>query len=258
MRAYEPALAVQLFYGTIIHQVLDRAHNHYRGLIGPQKPKSLPTDDDIEKYFEEVEKSLKARRIRAVAQVRDAALKILKQFNQLEGPTLYPRVLDTECKLQADQSNYILHGNVDVLAEAEGIPGEVELWDYKGARKPSISSPQYQRYEFQMQVYAELYRRRTGKMPRRGVIYFLNELSVGDPIGRPIDALLEVDLSRPNVIQAMQNFDDTVTEIEQCRSKREWPAPHKPPEQKTCEACDLRWNCSAARSFGFSFNMTYP
>ena len=31
VRRYEPALVVQLFYGTIVHQVLDRAHAHFQG-----------------------------------------------------------------------------------------------------------------------------------------------------------------------------------------------------------------------------------
>jgi len=114
VRRYEPALVVQLFYGTVIHQVLDRAHAHYRGELGVP-PGNLPTDNDIENYFTEVENALIARRIRAVQSVRDQAKSILKRFNSLEGPTLYPRIIDTECRLQADQGQYILHGNVDVL-----------------------------------------------------------------------------------------------------------------------------------------------
>ena len=114
VRRYEPALVVQLFYGTIIHQVLDRAHAHYRGELGVP-PGTFPTDADIDNYFTQVENALIARRIRAVQSVRDQAKNILKRFNSLEGPTLYPRIIDTECRLQADQGQYILHGNVDVL-----------------------------------------------------------------------------------------------------------------------------------------------
>ena len=52
VRRYEPALVVQLFYGTIIHQVLDRAHAHFRGELDvPQG--TLPNDSDIERYFEQ-------------------------------------------------------------------------------------------------------------------------------------------------------------------------------------------------------------
>jgi hypothetical protein len=259
VRRYEPALVVQLFYGTVIHQVLDRAHAHYRGELGVP-PGSFPTDADIDNYFTQVENALIARRIRAVQSVREQARSILKRFNSLEGPTLYPRIIDTECRLQANQGQYILHGNVDVLA-ATSLAGEnsVEIWDYKGATKPSVGDPDYQRYVFQMQVYADLYRQKTGTAPSKAILYFLNELA-GDPepTTRPVNALLEVDLNAAAVQQALQSFGQTVQQIEGCRATRTWPNPTVPPPDKTCSACDLRWNCIAAASFGRHFPIIYP
>jgi len=258
-RRYEPALVVQLFYGTIIHQVLDRAHAHFRGELGVPIG-SLPTDADIENYFAEVENALIARRIRAVQSVREQAKAILKRFNSLEGPTLYPRILDTECRLQANQGEYILHGTVDVLV-ASNVDGdnEVEIWDYKGASKPSLGDADYQRYVFQMQVYADLYRQKTGQSPAKAVLYFLNELS-GDPAPqtRPLNALLEVDLDPVAVQQALESFGETVQHIEGCRETRSWPDPLIAPAAETCNACDLRWNCIAARGFGRNYPMHYP
>ena len=191
VRRYEPALVVQLFYGTIIHQVLDRAHAHFRGELGAPSG-TMPADSDIEGYFTEVENALKARRIRAVGNVREQALNVLKRFNSLEGPAVYPRIIDTECLLQTDQQDYILHGNVDVLANADGPnTGQVEIWDYKGSKRPSMGDPEYQRYVFQLQVYADLYRRKTGTAPTKAILYFLNELAPGPaPQTRPINALL--------------------------------------------------------------------
>ncbi len=259
VRKYEPALALQLFYGTIIHQVLDRAHTHFRGLIGPNVPGSLPTDQEIDGYFLEVENSLRARRISAVVQVRDQALTILKRFNTLEGPTLYHRILNTECKLQADQGNYILHGNVDVLATYEGDPNEVEIWDYKGSDRPSQGDPLYQQYVYQMQVYAELYRRRTGQTPKRAVLYFLNSLSgPSTPTTRPVNSMLEVTLDQTSINTAMQNFAATVNVIEQCRAANNWPNPNTPPPEETCNACDKRWNCLAAANLGRTYQLLYP
>lgn len=259
VRRYEPALVVQLFYGTIIHQVLDRAHAHYRGELGvPQG--TLPTDADIDNYFTQVENALIARRIRAVQSVREQARTILKRFNSLEGPTLYPRIIDTECRLQADQGQFILHGNVDVLAASNvGAAGAVEIWDYKGANKPSVGDPDYQRYVFQMQVYADLYRQKTGAAPSRAILYFLNELS-GEPAPtvRPINSLLEVSLDAPAVQQALQGFSQTVQQIEVCRATRNWPAPTIAPALATCNACDLRWNCAAAAAFGRNYQLLYP
>jgi putative RecB family exonuclease len=259
VRRYEPALVVQLFYGTIIHQVLDRAHAHYRGELGVPAG-TLPTDADIEGYFTEVENALKARRIRAVQTVRDQAKTILKRFNSLEGPTLYPRILDTECRLQADQGQFILHGNVDVLV-AGNVAGanDVEIWDYKGAYRPSVGDPDYQRYVFQMQVYADLYRQKTGLAPSKAVLYFLNELSGNPaPTARPVNALLEVSLNAAAVQQALSSFGQTVQQIETCRATRTWPNPALAPQDRTCNACDLRWNCNAAAGFGRTYPMMYP
>jgi hypothetical protein len=259
VRRYEPALVVQLFYGTVIHQVLDRAHAHYRGELGVP-PGTFPSDGDIDNYFTQVENALIARRIRAVQSVREQARNILKRFNSLEGPTLYPRIIDTECRLQADQGQYILHGNVDVLA-ASSVNGNpsVEIWDYKGANRPSVGEPDHQRYVFQMQVYADLYRQKTGTAPSKAILYFLNELS-GDPAPtvRPVNALLEVNLDTSAVQQALQSFGQTVQQIEGCRATRTWPAPTVAPPEKTCSACDLRWNCNAAASFGRTYPLLYP
>jgi putative RecB family exonuclease len=258
-RRYEPALVVQLFYGTIIHQVLDRAHAHYRGELGAP-PGTLPTDVDIDNYFTEVENALKSRRIRAVQSVKDQAKIILKRFNSLEGPTLYPRIVDTECRLQADQGQYILHGNVDVLVSSNASGGNaVEIWDYKGAYRPSLGDPDYQRYVFQMQVYADLYRQKTGNAPTKAILYFLNELSGNlTPTTRPMNALLEVNLDAVAVQQALQSFGQTVQQIETCRATRVWPDPTIAPQQSTCNACDLRWNCTAAANFGRVFPMIHP
>ncbi len=259
VRRYEPALVVQLFYGTIVHQVLDRAHAHFRGELGVTRG-TMPTDADIESYFREVENALKARRIRAVSNVREQALRVLQRFNSLEGPDLYPRILDTECLLQADQQNYILHGNVDVLARSPvSSSDEVEIWDYKGAKRPSMGDPEYQRYVFQLQVYADLYRRKTGRTPTKAILYFLNELAPDPmPQTRPVNALLEVDLDTSAVQQALQSFGQTVRQIESCRSSRQWPDPSQDPGEATCDACDLRWSCSAAVRLGRNYPLVYP
>lgn len=257
-RRYEPALVVQLFYGTIIHQVLDRAHAHFRGELGVPKG-MLPTDADIENYFTEVENALVARRIRAVQNARDQALKILKRFNSLEGPQLYPRIIDTECRLQADQGQYILHGNVDVLADSSSGGNGVEIWDYKGASKPSLGDPEYRRYEFQMQVYADLYSQKTGTTPTKAILYFLNELAPDpEPNVRPVNALLEVDLDQTAVQRALKSFGQTVQQIESCRANRKWLDPMEAPSQSTCNACDLRWNCRATVGFGRQYPLLHP
>lgn len=246
VRNYQPSLTVQLYVGVITHQVLDLAFMHYRGLLGSS---GIPSEGDIANYFDQVNRRLRARRIWAPERVREYALGLLQRFNRIEGPTFYPRVLDTEYRLQTQQRNYILQGTVDVLAVAEDEREAVEIWDYKAGKRPSRGDPLYHQYEFQMRVYAALYESQRGQRPRRAVLYFLGELGGNPPpTERPVNAVLSVDVSPEAVGEAMEFFDRTVEEIERCRSGggpdfvRSEP-PVRPPKE-TCDACDLRWGCS--------------
>lgn len=242
---FVPAQAVQIFYGTIIHQVLDRCHRHYSGLLG-QPSGTFPTDTDIEVYFSEVQSALLAHGVRPVGpNIATQAIELLKTFNRVEGPQLYPRVRDTEYRLEADQNNYVLRGVVDVLASGNG--NEIEIWDYKGANLPNLSDPSLQDYIWQMCVYAELYRVKAGIYPTRAILYFLNELRVrsGDPpiTTRPIRAVYQVNFTTQLIQQALQQFDQTAQQIIACKATQQWAAPTTPPDTGTCDICDIRWNC---------------
>ena len=79
---FVPAQATQIFYGTVIHQVLDRCHLHYWGFSGhPQG--TMPTDGDVDQYFS------RSHGVRpASPAVAEKAVRVLKVFNRVEGPTL--------------------------------------------------------------------------------------------------------------------------------------------------------------------------
>lgn len=113
-------------------------------------------------------------------------------------------------------------------------------------------------YEWQMSVYAELYRVKSGNYPARAVLYFLNELKVpaGSPpiTARPIRAVHIVDFMRdgveadgtPRLIrQGMIAFDITAADIIACKAARQWAPPTGGdiPDEKTCDICDKRWDC---------------
>jgi len=259
VRKYEPALQVQLFYGRIVHEVLDRAHTHYRGLVNPSTKGKIPTSDEIESFFTEVENSLRAQKISSISNVREHALRVLKRFNLLEGPKLYPRVLDTECRLQADQEKYLLHGVVDVLARDSNNSSDIEIWDYKGSKYPSAREPIHKQHIFQMQVYAELYRRKTGVLPTQGIVYFLGELGgKHEPKVTPKSATMKVKFDDKSIKAGMVAFDQVVEQIAQCSSINKWPDPKSKPDGGTCVACDLKWNCSATKAFGNNYKLQYP
>lgn len=272
VHGYQPSRTSQVFYGTVIHQVLDRAHAHFNGLIDPSTRGSLPDDADITRYFNEVRQSLRTRGVRgARVAVEDQALDLLKLFNTLEGPTLYPRVVDTEHRMQADERTYVLHGTADVLVAPDDTdrgPETLEIWDYKGQRRPSSEDPQLADYLFQMRVYAELYRRRNGAYPARGRLYFLNELYVELREGRSEDearanALLTVEITPADIAIAMDEFRRTVGDIEANRRLDSWLPPEvgQGPGEETCTICDFRWNCPTVRGdsrLGPKLPLRYP
>lgn len=255
---FVPAQAVQIFFGQIIHQVLDRCHRHYSGFF--EHPKgTMPKDTDIDNYFTEVDQALRAHGVRPASPiVSEQARQLLKTFNSVEGPMLYPRVMDTEYRLESERKDFVLRGVVDVIAADDS--GEPEIWDYKGTDKPPLSSDQLRDYEWQMSVYAELYKVKVGCYPVRAVLYFLNELKIkpGDiPITkRPVPAVHIVDFMREGVLpngtpvlvkKGLDAFDLTAIEIINCKQLRQWDAPtgNDVPDEKTCDICDIRWNCSA-------------
>jgi hypothetical protein len=255
---FVPAQAVQVYFGQMIHQVLDRCHRHYSGFFG-HPVGTFPTDADIETYFAEVDRAMRAHGVRpASPRVAEQAKEVLKTFNRVEGPLLYPRVLDTEFRLESERANYILRGVVDVLAS--DASGETEIWDYKGTDMPPLSSTSLRDYEWQMSVYAQLYKVKAGHYPRRAVLYFLNELKprAGQPpiTVRPLPAIHLVDFMRagveaddtPTLVQqGLDAFDLTAVDIVACKLTRAWPAPSGAaiPDDKTCDICDIRWNCPA-------------
>lgn len=257
VRGFVPAHTVQLFYGTIIHEVLDRAHRHYGGFDDKATRGTIPSDRDIDGYFDEVEASLKARGIRSINRdLSERARVVLKRFNSLEGPRLYPRVIDTECKVQGDRPTHIVEGVIDVLLSAKSSspnPSEVEIWDYKGSKfpeDPNDPKDQYARetYRYQMLVYSALYRMKYGVLPKRAVLYFMNELDRDGLTSTPANAIWEINLTGVNIDTALTEFDRTAAEIIDCAERQTWnpPNPDQIPEE-TCAACDIRWSCP---SFG--------
>ncbi len=247
---YVPAQATQLYFGIVIHEVLDRAHRQYRGLI-EGKPAGVPSDKDVREYFEAVTEALRARGIRPYSRkAEESAYEYLKRFNSRYGPELYPRVKDTEHELKADMKDFYLHGVVDVLARSddETSPGAMEIWDYKGSHRVKDGTDEMENYRFQMQVYAELYRRKNGQFPARAVLCFLGEEKLEK-------MLVEVPFDADSTARAMKIFTDTVKEIERRREANDWSPPAEMPSRETCGACDIRWDCPTV---GKDFPLRFP
>ncbi|MFA5153179.1 MAG: PD-(D/E)XK nuclease family protein [Clostridia bacterium] len=276
-RGYTPAHNIQLWFGTIVHQVLDKLHQQYQGRLNPERQGQLPTQNDVQFFFNQINESLRVRGIKSYSRTLDRdgdeqhALRILQQFNAVEGASLYPNIRDTEYRFQNQQHGYILQGVVDVLKDTseEEIPegyDSVEVWDYKASKNP-LHQPlnqQNQRrmrnYRFQLLVYAHMYFLKTGKYPKKGILYFLNELSNRDiPTPSPQQilamrqkAVFSLDFTDPanieNIHEALDEFHQTVENIENCKQIERWDAPAADnlPGDDTCTTCDKRWDCPSS------------
>lgn len=235
---FAPNHVTQLFFGRVVHETLDRAHRHYAGEIEDIEGSTIPTDDEIATYFREVAEALKARNIYPMSQeAEDTALSYIQRFNRKEGERLYPRVVDTEHRLQSNREEFVLEGVVDVLA-GDDIDG-YEIWDYKAGQRPD-GRRELNDYQAQLNTYAELYRYQQGEYPERGVIYFLGEDDRND-------AVFELKFQEGSVESSLSAFEDTVEDIEQDREDGNWfdISPTDAPSEGTCTECDLRWNCPA-------------
>ncbi len=248
VKGYVPAQATQLYFGIVIHEVLDRAHRQFRGMM-EGRSKGIPSDYDIDSYFRTVTESLRARGIRPYSRKAEkSAFEYLLRFNSRHGPELYPRVLDTEHKLKADFKDFYMHGVVDVLASAEGNPEELAIWDYKGSPRVDDTSEEMKNYIFQMQVYGELYKIRHGKYPARAMLCFLGEKDYEKMV-------IDVPLRSESAKDSVDLFVKTVSEIETRREEDDWSPPSTIPSIETCSACDIRWDCPVAKSM---FPMRHP
>jgi len=248
-----PSAPRPIYFGSLLHEVLNRIHKHYFGVPEPRTKGAIPTDEEIDQFILEVENTLRARGYPLIRKsIIDAAKRLLILFNKIEGPSLYPRVIDTEHRLSTTRKEYIITGAVDLLV---GSKNEIEIWDYKGTHRPEPDSEMLRRYEFQMRLYSELYRMRHDKYPDSARMYFLSELDrKPTPKKRPEEAIHQVDLDRKKMKGTLEEFDQIVGEIEACREKGVWPSPteSKRPEE-ICDFCDFRWSCR-----GSKYSMRYP
>jgi superfamily I DNA/RNA helicase len=238
-REFAPNHVTQLFFGQVVHETLDRAHRHFAGELEGATGGEVPSDDDIERYFNEVAEALKARNLYPMSSdAEETALTYVQRFNRREGDALYPRVEDTECALQSNREEFVLEGVVDVLA---GDDDAVEIWDYKAGQRPDEPS-ELGDYTAQLRTYAELYRYSEGEYPDRGVIYFLGE-------DDRETAIFELEYDETDVEDALASFEQTVHDIETARETDDWFQVDDPPSEATCNECDVRWSCPARTEY---------
>lgn len=264
VRGFASATATQMYSGILIHDVMDRINRNF------QSSKILPSKSEIEVMVEEGHQLLYRIGIKSYnpkAQ-KELAVKQIDRFVQMLGKHFFPHVTQTEYRLERSLKtphdiDYVLTGVVDVLTgavshslglPAKTSPSDIEIWDYKSGQVPGPGSREMQAYNYQLHVYAEIFRQQTGDYPARCALVFIGEL--GDDkkwnkTGRTLtdypELIYQVEPNMKKVKAAIKDFHQTVEEIEKELDKpydQQWLTPTHPVDLQTCEACDLRYGCA--------------
>lgn len=247
IKGFRPSNRLQLWYGHALHQSIKRLVSFFN------ETGRIPDDTDVRYCFNHVVKSLRKAGLEPDSEdKKDGALQVLLLFNEREGESFYSKVVATEMSLEKDLGDFIVFGVIDALLRNDcNISDEnyspVEIWDYKGQL---IKSADLIKYKEQIFLYAYLYYLKTGFLPVRGVIYFLNELKGNTSRARyTIDFTEEENLDFLHI--SIEKFKRIAAEID--RKRRDcysrfltdiWKPPENP-DVAMCSVCDFRWDCPA-------------
>lgn len=270
VRGFVSATNTQRYFGTLVHDVLDHVTRKWKS-----DQILLTSESDVAELIEQAHERLIRSGVRpyGVSRQKETAGKLTYRFLQVVGSSLIPNVQEAEYRLERSlltQSGrpYILEGIVDVLAgpvsHRLGIGSfsteddDIEIWDYKSGRRPAKNSSVMRDYEYQMRVYAELYRNQRGEYPARCILAFLGELGKDPWDPNDLDVvnwpklLYVVDANPKHIAKAVNDFHDTVDAIEQERERpysQQWLAPDADTvEHDTCAACELRFRCDGFKT----------
>jgi hypothetical protein len=149
---------------------------------------------------------------------------------------------------------HALEGRV-VKVPIHATADDLEIWDYKGT---SANTPFTRDYVLQLLTYAGLYAERTGNLPSRCVLFFVNEDDRDDQlVAIPIDEQI-VQLAQQWTIDEARRLRATMLEFEgdplQVEAggldDRDKPVGERVSDmlKQQCTACSLRFDCAEYRA----------
>lgn len=173
---------------------------------------------------------------------------ILDLVIQQTNPLTYPRVWEWKSENE-------LTGAV-VAKKIHAQPNDVEIWDYKGTR---VSTKYINDYIRQVLTYAALYKEKTGELPVRCVLFFVNEKNDDD-------RLLSVEITPELVQNSLQWTQNQVKALRQSikvfetdpqtLAPGEYEKGDLPPKERIssdlsqqCTACGFRFDCESYQQY---------
>ena len=240
-------------------------------------------DHDIGKFANEVEESLRRQGVRVRnRKERDSAYGRVESAVNALGCHLFPLidgVEHVEYKVSATRpmpqsgsnagrESYELRGVLDALARAVPDMGDnlireyvkkdcpdikrnsELILEYKGASRPDSGESLWIQDELQVQAYAWLRERQSGKLPAAGIVIYVNELSSPTPTKCELDkAVRVIPISQQSVDRAIAEIDDVARQIQDALADEEtdgniirsWQPNCQ--DKSVCDDCDFRHFC---------------
>ena len=208
-------------FGTLVHESAEAVHR----LVMEQGLAAIPDDEGLAAIIASKHAALVAREPDAIID-QGQALQQLRSY-VINYRDLIAAVVEAEVSISMVRENYILKGQIDVLA---GHDGKVEIIDFKTGQVPAEDSDLLEAYHKQMCVYACLVENQTDYEVCGAKLYF-----PGGNDGR--GALIDMAVDTYNVSRVMDEFDEVVASIEQARFSERCA------DEATCEACDFKHFC---------------
>lgn len=218
---FAPSIGAPFQFGTLVHGTIEDIHNHVL------KGRGIPSDDEIDYYFERNARGLKKHGRHPLAQIfLDMAKKQIKGY-VADNRELLKDIIQAEIPVIVQKPNYVLSGVVDLVRGKDGQP---ELLDFKASQREK-GQEYIDRYEQQLALYGKMIEVKLGIKPVRYKIYWTGE---EDPSAR----VQELEVSPEDIEGAERHFEAVVDRIE----NRDYRVVKKP-SRDTCRNCDFRFGC---------------
>lgn len=206
---YEEIKTINNFFGILLHQTLEKINSLLKINENPI--------DKIEDIFNNNYLALKENiGIVLKKEILDKGMEQLKLY--LENIAEW-KILQVEEKIEILEEDYIIKGTLDLVIENNDV---LEIVDFKTGE---IDYNELKKYKKQLEFYATLYERNTGKNIEKGRLYFLKK-----------GQSLEYQFTKEEKITIFNEFKDTIKGIEN-------KVFYKKREIKRCEKCILKQHC---------------
>lgn len=220
---FSPVRVGATIFGQLIHQTIEDIHK-----AAIKKEYDTINRDNIKIWFDTNYESISKSQHSYLGRPQlEVALEQVIRYAEKQSDN-WKKVQDAEVEIGLVKQNYILNGVVDLI---EGSGQTVEIVDFKSEKKPDIfSDPEkFEKYKRQLQIYAYLIEKKTGKKVSKMHLYY-----TGEKNGIPT---ITFENKKDDIQETIKEFEKIVNKIE-CKEFKQ-----KSKSQTICDNCDLRFFC---------------